>query len=367
MANNNNNNRENKDYNDNKHLFYLHELSDYKVASDDPDVRGWDVKDSNNRVIGKVDNLLVNKDSNRVVYLDVEVDKSILDANHEPYGKPASGDVHEFVNKEGENHIIIPIGLVSINDDDNFVYTDRINHDTFASTKRIKKGANVNRDYEVVVLNSYDRNRETDRDRDFNQAGRTTEGAAAGTTSTNRVAGESPTGTSTDRNMGASDRTGTTATNRNENVAGLNRDKRDERSDVNRPAGDSPVGNRDVTDKTTSATNVQGNRQNDPNYRENQREESSAVGNAAERNYRSENAERERTGDEQLGTEGLQRGRTSETEMGSGERGRAADQDLREGAERRGRADENLRRGDDGTFYERTEFDDKNFRRRNNE
>ncbi len=44
-----------------------------------------------------------------------------------------------------------------MNDDDNYVYTDRINHRTFAETKRIEKGANVNRDYEVVVLESYDR------------------------------------------------------------------------------------------------------------------------------------------------------------------------------------------------------------------
>jgi hypothetical protein len=34
-----------------------------------------DVKDANNRIIGKVDHLLVNKTAERVVYLDVEVDK----------------------------------------------------------------------------------------------------------------------------------------------------------------------------------------------------------------------------------------------------------------------------------------------------
>lgn len=360
------NDKKNRDKNDNKHLFYLNELSDYKVASDDPDVRGWDVKDSDNRVIGKVDNLLVNKNTERVVYLDVEVDKSIIEADHDPYGKPANGDVHEFINKDGENHIIIPVGLVRVNDDDNFVYTDRINHQTFASTKRMEKGANVNRDYEVVVLNSYDRrdtdtdrdrDRDKDRDRDINQTG----GATAGTTNTGRVAGESPTGAGTDRNMGAADRTGTTHTN--ENVAGLNRDKRDERSDVNRSVGESPVRNEDVTDKTSSATNVENSRQNNPDYQKNQRQESGAVGNAAERNYRSETGDRGRTGDEQLGTEGVKRERSAEGDIGSGERGRAADEDLRNDPDRRGRADENLRRGDDDTFYERREFDDTNFRR----
>ena len=147
-----------------KHLYYLHELSDYKVDSDDPDVRGWPVKDVDNKVVGKVDNLLVSKSKKRVVYLDVEVDKSIIDANHDPYGKPASGDVHEFINKEGENHLILPVGLARLNVDDKFVYTDKIDHRTFAETKRYEKGYDIDREYEVVVLESY--NRDQDRDRD---------------------------------------------------------------------------------------------------------------------------------------------------------------------------------------------------------
>lgn len=149
-----------------KHLYYLHELSDFKVDSDDPDVRGWPVKDVDNRIVGKVDNLLVSKERKRVVYLDVEVDKSIIDANHDPYGSSASSDVHEFINKDGENHLILPIGLARLNLDEKFVYTDRIDHRTFAETKRMEKGYDVDRDYEVVVLESY--NRDLDRDRTDN-------------------------------------------------------------------------------------------------------------------------------------------------------------------------------------------------------
>ncbi|HSI70591.1 MAG TPA: PRC-barrel domain-containing protein [Gillisia sp.] len=158
-----------KHENKNKNLFYLNELSDYKVSSDDPDVRGWEVKDKDNRVIGKVDNLLVNKQTQRVVYLDVEVDTTIIEANHDPYGQPADSEVHEFINKEGENHIIIPVGLVNLNEDQKFVYTDRVNHQTFAETKRIEKGAAVNREYEVVVLDSYDRTKSDSDRRDSNR------------------------------------------------------------------------------------------------------------------------------------------------------------------------------------------------------
>lgn len=145
-----------------KHLYYLHELSDYKVDDDDPDVRGWKVRDTDNKVIGTVDNLLVSKEKKRVVYLDVEVDKSIIDANHDPYGKPA-GEVHEFINKDGENHLILPIGLARLDVDDKCVYSDQITRQTFAETKRVEKGYDIDRDYEVVVLESYER----DIDEDF--------------------------------------------------------------------------------------------------------------------------------------------------------------------------------------------------------
>ncbi len=149
-----------------KHIQYLDELSGYKIASGYPDVRGWDVKDHDNRVIGKVDNLLVNKNTERVVYLDVEVDNTIISAGHDPYGRPANIDVREFVNKEGENHIIIPIGLVDLIEDNKYVYTASINHLTFAETKRVRKGAPIDREYEVVVLDSYGRRLSTKKDAD---------------------------------------------------------------------------------------------------------------------------------------------------------------------------------------------------------
>lgn len=141
-----------------KNLFYLEELSDYKVADDDKDVRGWEVKDKDGRVVGKVDNLLVNNNTERVVYLDVEVDTSIIEANHKPYSKKAKDGVHEFLNEDGENHLIIPIGLVHLDLESEIVSTETVDYKTFAETKRIKKSAPVYRDYEVVILDTYNRN-----------------------------------------------------------------------------------------------------------------------------------------------------------------------------------------------------------------
>ncbi len=147
-----------------KHLYYLSELKDYKVKSKDPDIRGWQVKDLDNRNIGKVDNLLVNKELGKVVYIDVEVDQSIIDINHDPYSSHHNSPVKEFINKEGENHIIIPIGLIDLNTDNKYVYTESLNYQTFSETKRYQAGTHINREYEQHVLDSYDRDQIRKRD-----------------------------------------------------------------------------------------------------------------------------------------------------------------------------------------------------------
>ena len=140
-----------------KHLYYLTELKDYKVNSKDPDIRGWRVKDLDSRITGKVDDLLVNMELGKVVYVDVEVDQAVIDTNHDPYSAVQDSQIKEFINKDGENHIIIPIGLVDLNLDDKYVYTETIDYQTFAETKRYRSGTHVSRAYERHVLGSYDR------------------------------------------------------------------------------------------------------------------------------------------------------------------------------------------------------------------
>ena len=144
-------NKENKD----KILYYLEELSDYKVADSDKDVRNWKVNDVDGKTIGEVDNLLVNKNTERVVYLDVKVDESIVSADYKPYTRKVIEGVHDFINHEGENHVIIPIGMVSLDLDNKIVSTRVINYETFAQTKRFKKGTPIYRDYEQNVFDSY--------------------------------------------------------------------------------------------------------------------------------------------------------------------------------------------------------------------
>lgn len=138
-----------------KNLFKLDELSGYKVAENYSDVRGWDVKDANNRTIGVVDHLLVNKTAERVVYLDVEVDTALIEEGHDTYQDRASAGVHEFLNEEGENHLIIPIGMAILDEKNKFVSTKQIDSSTFAKAKRFRNGDVIDFPYELNLIRHY--------------------------------------------------------------------------------------------------------------------------------------------------------------------------------------------------------------------
>jgi len=149
---------ENKDRN----LYRLDELSDYKVASNYSDVRGWKIVDADNRTIGKVDNLWVNKDMQRVVYLDVNVDKALIeDGKREVHDTIANENGKEFMYRDGDSHLIIPIGSVTINKDTKIVQANSIGYDTFRKTGRFNQQHNFDRNYERSVLRSYYPDEET--------------------------------------------------------------------------------------------------------------------------------------------------------------------------------------------------------------
>jgi hypothetical protein len=113
------------------------------------------VKDTNNRIIGKVDQLLVNKTAEQVVYLDVEVDTTLITKGHETYQNRVSSGVHQFLNKEGEDHLIIPIGMVQIDEKNKFVNTNEIDSLTFAKANRFKNGHVIDFEYELNFLRHY--------------------------------------------------------------------------------------------------------------------------------------------------------------------------------------------------------------------
>ena len=138
-----------------KTLFYLDEMSDYKVADDYCDVRGWVVKDDTGHTIGKVDDLLVNKEEKRVVYLDVEVDSSLLTESRINTIAAAGNGAYEFSSKDGDDHLIIPVELVVLDEGKKEVHASRINYSTFIKAKRFGKGTAIDPVYESEILQFY--------------------------------------------------------------------------------------------------------------------------------------------------------------------------------------------------------------------
>lgn len=72
----------------------LDELKDYKVASYDPDPRGWTVVGSDGREIGTVDHLIGDTGQMQVRYLTVTIDRSL--------------------SRDEERQVLVPIGHVDL-------------------------------------------------------------------------------------------------------------------------------------------------------------------------------------------------------------------------------------------------------------
>jgi uncharacterized protein (TIGR02271 family) len=102
----------------------MNQLSGYKVADGEPDIRGWDVMASDGRRLGRVDDLLVDTQANKVRYVDVE-------------GGP-------------QGHVTIPIGLARLERGSKQVLVDRLSDDQFSALPAYNRGP-ISRDYEEQV------------------------------------------------------------------------------------------------------------------------------------------------------------------------------------------------------------------------
>ncbi len=120
----------------NPYLNRLRDLEDYKVASDDPDVRGWNVISGDNQVIGKVDELIVDTKRMKVRYL-------VVDAKD------------ELGFKRGEETLLIPIGAARLHEKNNDVVVSNL---TSSNTRNYPafRGEAVSRDHENTIRRFYE-------------------------------------------------------------------------------------------------------------------------------------------------------------------------------------------------------------------
>ncbi|WP_242502585.1 hypothetical protein [Flavobacterium anhuiense] len=105
--------------------------------------------------MGTVDNLRVNKDMQRVVYLGVKVDKTLIeDSQREVHENIADANEKEFMYLDGDSHLIIPIGSVNINKDTKIAMARGIGYDIFRRTGRFNTQQRFDRNYERAVFKS---------------------------------------------------------------------------------------------------------------------------------------------------------------------------------------------------------------------
>ena len=129
-------------------LFYLHDLDDWKVHHDDPDVRGWKVKLATGEVVGEVENLVVDKGARKVRYLEVTGDRGFF-SNYRDNG---SGRVYDADHDE---HFMVPVGMVRLDRSDNECYIEGASVDVLGGVPRYRRGASLLPSYELHTLNYY--------------------------------------------------------------------------------------------------------------------------------------------------------------------------------------------------------------------
>jgi uncharacterized protein (TIGR02271 family) len=93
--------------------------SDYEIAEGQPDIRGWDVKDSSNNKIGKVKELLFDESSRKVRYMVTRLD--VEDSNLD------------------DRKVLIPIGIGQLDEKDDDVLLPGVTVDQLRSLPEYDK------------------------------------------------------------------------------------------------------------------------------------------------------------------------------------------------------------------------------------
>jgi sporulation protein YlmC with PRC-barrel domain len=75
--------------------------SDFEIVEGEPDIRGWDVRNSSGQKIGEVEELILDAQNRKVRYMVVDLDDNELDLD--------------------DRHVLIPIGLAELDKDDDDV------------------------------------------------------------------------------------------------------------------------------------------------------------------------------------------------------------------------------------------------------
>ncbi|TVT37667.1 hypothetical protein FNT36_21065 [Hymenobacter setariae] len=97
----------------------LRDLPTFEMATGDPDPRGWAVRGGDGQAFGTVTELLVDLESRRVLYLNVELERGLP-------GVPAPPP-------HAETQILLPLSAVNLDMEGNNVFVTALRRDTVSS------------------------------------------------------------------------------------------------------------------------------------------------------------------------------------------------------------------------------------------
>jgi photosynthetic reaction center H subunit len=97
----------------------LRDLPTFEMATGDPDPRGWVVRGGDGQVFGTVIELLVDPESQRVLYLNVELERGLP-------GVPTPAP-------HAETQILLPLAVANLDIEGSSVFVTALRRDTISS------------------------------------------------------------------------------------------------------------------------------------------------------------------------------------------------------------------------------------------
>lgn len=102
-------------------LNYLDQLDDFKVHEDDTDVRGWNIYDRAGMKFGEITNLIVDPTARRTRYVVVDLENNHSYNRDLNFFERVGEDIKDFFGDDNDRNVLIPVGMLSIDNEDNRV------------------------------------------------------------------------------------------------------------------------------------------------------------------------------------------------------------------------------------------------------
>ena len=124
-------------------LVRLHH-SDFEVAEGYPNIRGWDVVSRDGQKLGKVDDLVVSTSQMRVLYIDVDVDRSLRSSLQNAVTTTEGAEVER-------GHALVPIGTADLDDANDRVMVSSLTGADLGAYPRYSREQGITSDYEASL------------------------------------------------------------------------------------------------------------------------------------------------------------------------------------------------------------------------